>query len=150
MYIGNLHVAPLELFILLSNESINISPLMGLLKMNDAILIYIIFPDPNWHFSPGQTARKTESFDAGWKFFLGDDTKAKDINYNDNQWRKLDLPHDWSIEGKFDEHNSTTQSEGGLPAGIGWYRKTFTVPAASKESAFLLILMAFTATVKFG
>jgi beta-galactosidase len=79
-----------------------------------------------------QSPRKMESFNNGWKFSLGDEGKAKDVNYNDSRWCALTLPHDWSIEGKFDEKNPTTANEGGLPAGIGWYRKTFTVPAASR------------------
>src|SRR5476651_450896 len=83
-------------------------------------------------FAHAQTPRKTEDFDANWKFFLGDDADAKDANFDDSKWRKLNLPHDWSIEGNFDEKNPSTQAEGGLPAGIGWYRKTFTVPALSK------------------
>jgi len=75
-----------------------------------------------------QNARQTISFDAGWKFLLGDNPEAKAANYNDTQWRTLNLPHDWSIEGNFDEKNPTTQAEGGLPAGTGWYRKTFKLP----------------------
>ena len=80
-----------------------------------------------------QTARKTEDFDGGWKFLLGDEPQAKNVAFNDHNWRALDLPHDWSIEGKFDEKAPTTQAEAGLPAGIGWYRKTFTVPASAKN-----------------
>ncbi|MDN3548440.1 beta-galactosidase GalB [Mucilaginibacter aquaedulcis] len=80
-----------------------------------------------------QNVRQTENFDAGWKFFPGDKPEAKDPSFNDTQWRNLDLPHDWSIEGKFDAQNPTTQAEGGLPAGIGWYRKTFTLPPAKKN-----------------
>lgn len=76
--------------------------------------------------------RKVESFDDNWRFMLGDDSLAKTPNYNDTQWRLLDLPHDWSIEGNFSAKNPTTQAEGGLPAGIGWYRKTFMVPATAK------------------
>lgn len=77
--------------------------------------------------------RKVELFNSDWKFYLGDDAKAKDENYNDNQWRQLSLPHDWSIEGAFSETNPTGQAGGGLPAGIGWYRKTFMVPATSQS-----------------
>jgi beta-galactosidase len=44
----------------------------------------------------------------------------------------VDLPHDWSIEGPFDAKNPTGGAGGFLPAGIGWYRKTFTVPAADR------------------
>jgi beta-galactosidase len=81
-----------------------------------------------------QNARKTESFNADWKFFLGDEPQAKNTVFNDIQWRNLDLPHDWSIEGRFDTKNPTTQAEGGLPAGTGWYRKSFTVPASAKNN----------------
>jgi len=71
--------------------------------------------------------RVTENFDAGWRFSPGDDEHAKDPAYDDSKWRTLDLPHDWSIEGSFSEQNNTGQQEGGLPAGIGWYRKTFRI-----------------------
>jgi len=84
-------------------------------------------------FAQAQTARKTEDFDANWKFFLGDDANAKDPGFDDTKWRKLNLPHDWSIEGNFDEKNPSTQAEGGLPAGIGWYRKSFALSVASKN-----------------
>ena len=49
--------------------------------------------------------------------------------FADTAWRKLDLPHDWAIEGpfRFDLEGNT----GKLPwQGIGWYRKAFTIPAA--------------------
>ncbi|WP_255486799.1 sugar-binding domain-containing protein [Mucilaginibacter sp. SP1R1] len=80
-----------------------------------------------------QGVRKTESFDAHWKFFLGDNQEAKEVAFNDSKWRNLDLPHDWSIEGRFDAKNPTTQAEGGLPAGMGWYRKHFTIPISAKS-----------------
>src|SRR5579859_290654 len=69
------------------------------------------------------------NFDAGWKFHPGDDPSASAPAFNDKPWRSLDLPHDWSIEGEFSQNNSTGQQEGGLPAGIGWYRKTFKLPS---------------------
>ena len=85
-----------------------------------------------------QNARKTESFNTDWKFFLGDDLQAKNSSYNDAQWRNLNLPHDWSIEGRFDQKNPTTQAEGGLPAGIGWYRKSFNMPlSAQNKNVFI-------------
>ncbi|HVV03866.1 MAG TPA: glycoside hydrolase family 2 TIM barrel-domain containing protein [Puia sp.] len=71
-----------------------------------------------------------ENFDAGWRFFLGDDSTASQEGFDDGGWRKLDLPHDWSIEGAFSEKNSTGQQEGGLPAGVGWYRKHFRAAGA--------------------
>src|SRR5258706_6438885 len=72
-------------------------------------------------------------FDSNWKFFLRDDSTAKNVGYNDSSWRNLNLPHDWSIEGKFDSLAPAGIDGGALPGGIGWYRKTFSVPASSKE-----------------
>jgi beta-galactosidase len=50
---------------------------------------------------------------------------------DDSRWRKLNLPHDWGIEGPFkQEYPGET---GKLPWwGVGWYRKYFTVPAEDK------------------
>jgi len=87
-----------------------------------------------------QNLRKTENFDANWKFFLGDKPEAKDVLFNDAAWRSLNLPHDWSIEGKFDPQNPTTQAEGGLPAGIGWYRKIFSLPESAKNKKVFIDL----------
>lgn len=42
----------------------------------------------------------------------------------------MDLPHDWSIEGTIDPQNPTGGSGGFFPAGVGWYRRTFTAPEA--------------------
>ncbi len=69
------------------------------------------------------------SMDRDWKFFLGDDKNASTSNFNDVAWRQLDLPHDWSIEGTFNMDAPTGHGGGYLPAGIGWYRKTFQLPA---------------------
>ncbi|HUP13164.1 MAG TPA: glycoside hydrolase family 2 TIM barrel-domain containing protein, partial [Niastella sp.] len=54
-------------------------------------------------------------------------------DFNDAHWRKLDLPHDWSIEGKINPKNPTGGAGGYFPAGIGWYRKSFNVPAGWKN-----------------
>jgi beta-galactosidase len=81
-------------------------------------------------FASGQ--RSIVKFNKDWKFYLGDDSSAREIKYDDSKWRTLNLPHDWSIEGNFSEKNPTTFNQGALPAGIGWYRKLFTVPVSSK------------------
>ncbi|MBD1392968.1 beta-galactosidase GalB [Mucilaginibacter glaciei] len=79
-----------------------------------------------------QNGRTIADFDKGWKFNLGNVPSAEKITTNDKAWRVLNLPHDWSIEGEFKKENPATPEGGALPGGIGWYRKTFTVPAASK------------------
>jgi beta-galactosidase len=72
-------------------------------------------------------------FNEQWKFFKGDDAKAKESAFDDADWRTLDLPHDWSIEGPFDPKLASCTAF--LPCGIGWYRKTFTVPAEAANQS---------------
>jgi len=76
--------------------------------------------------------RTIADFDKDWHFHLGDVADAQQAAFADAGWRTLNLPHDWSIEGKFSKDNPATPEGGALPGGIGWYRKTFTVPASSK------------------
>jgi beta-galactosidase len=71
-------------------------------------------------------------FDYNWKFYLGDTASAKLNDFNDIAWRSLDLPHDWSIEGRISPKNPTGNAGGFFPTGIGWYRKTFKVPGEWK------------------
>ena len=74
--------------------------------------------------------RQAANFDQGWRFHLGDVPGAQDPAFADSSWRTLDLPHDWSIEGEFSEQNPAGVGGGALPGGVGWYRKSFSVPAA--------------------
>lgn len=46
--------------------------------------------------------RKIINFDSDWKFFLGNLPDLQDPSFKDSNWRHLDLPHDWSVEGKKD------------------------------------------------
>ncbi|NJB35196.1 beta-galactosidase GalB [Croceivirga sp. JEA036] len=72
-----------------------------------------------------------QNFNLGWLFAKGDKPTAMQINYDDTDWRKLNLPHDWAIEGPFDsQYNART---GGLPVhGKGWYRKHFKIDPQHK------------------
>ena len=79
-----------------------------------------------------------ENFDADWKFHLGDVSGAQIPGYSDWNWRNLDLPHDWSIEGSFKPDNPATNAGGSLPGGIGWYRKTFKVNNAQTKHHFIM------------
>jgi len=71
-------------------------------------------------------------FNQDWRFHLGEVASGQEIDLNDSQWRQLDLPHDWSIEGEFSEKAPAGTGGGALPGGIGWYRKNFTVPLTAK------------------
>lgn len=79
-----------------------------------------------------QKPRVTSNFDDNWRFHLGDTLNAQDVAFQDNSWRELDLPHDWSIEGAFDEKSPAGPGGGYLNGGIGWYRKTFTLDRSLK------------------
>jgi beta-galactosidase len=76
--------------------------------------------------------RAVFSADADWKFLLGDPAGAESPAFSDQSWRTVTVPHDWSIEGTPEEKNPTGSGGGFYPAGIGWYRKTFTAPASWK------------------
>ncbi len=80
-----------------------------------------------------QTGRVTISLDKDWRFLKSDTEGAESLRYNDDSWRKLDVPHDWSIEGPFSEENPTGGAGGFLPAGVGWYRKRFTLPVTDSS-----------------
>jgi beta-galactosidase len=73
------------------------------------------------------------NFNKDWKFYSGDAVGASDTGYNDSEWRALNLPHDWSIEGEFKQDNPATPGGGALPGGIGWYRKNFILPDKDKD-----------------
>ncbi|MEO5591414.1 MAG: beta-galactosidase GalB [Chitinophagaceae bacterium] len=77
--------------------------------------------------------QSVSSFNQNWKFQLGVTNDASGEGFNDAAWRSLQLPHDWSIELPFDSTSPTGTGGGALRGGLGWYRKTFTLPAGSKD-----------------
>lgn len=81
-------------------------------------------------------SRIEENFNYGWKFTLGDAEKANEIQFNDAEWRSLDLPHDWSVEGSFSDQWAS--GTGYLPAGIAWYRKTFKLPQSDQDREYAI------------
>ncbi len=95
----------------------------GLLLVLSAVLLSIGFT-----VESQAQSRQQYSMDLNWQFSRGDIDKAHKPNFDDGDWRTLNLPHDWSIEGTFKEDAPTGGSGGYLPTGIGWYRKTFSVP----------------------
>lgn len=73
--------------------------------------------------------RERTLFDFDWSFHLGDVEAGQAPEISADNWRKLDLPHDWSVEGEIAEDNPSRSSGGFYPGGIGWYRKSFVAPA---------------------
>ncbi len=92
--------------------------------------------------SLARAADRTTSFDADWRFHLGDAPGAEVPTADDAGWRKLDLPHDWMIEGvpgkdpslmegPFDPKSPGGAGNGYLDGGVGWYRKHFARPTGA-------------------
>ena len=77
--------------------------------------------------APARAVMGETGFDDGWRFFLGDDKAASAAAFDDSQWRGVDLPHDWGVEQAFDPKLACCTAF--LPAGVGWYRKSFTLRA---------------------
>jgi beta-galactosidase len=95
--------------------------------------------------------RERLSLDQGWRFHLGDipvpalKTQSESYQsakagkawgaaapeYNDADWRRLDLPHDWAVESPFDPKEN--EAQGYRARGIGWYRRQFTLEAADRS-----------------
>jgi len=52
--------------------------------------------------SEDKPVRVTTNFDGDWRFLKADAAGAEKTEFDDATWRKLDVPHDWSIEGPFE------------------------------------------------
>ena len=75
-----------------------------------------------------------EKINDNWLFRLGDVRDFRTVNRE--RWRKINLPHDWSIEGQLSP--ALASSTGYLPGGIGWYHKTMQIPESKRgEKVYL-------------
>jgi len=82
-----------------------------------------------------QIIDRKQLFNFDWKFAIEDSLTSEDLtrintlNFVDSDWQTVQLPHDWSIGGEILKTNPSGNDGGYFPTGIGWYRKTFHVPA---------------------
>ena len=109
-------------------------------------------PDP-------ATVRERLLLDFGWRFHLGHaNDPAKDfgfgamrdvatfaksgelakvagLDFDDRNWRSIDLPHDWAVELPFVEaphlppHGAKPLGRDYPETSVGWYRRTFDLPS---------------------
>ncbi len=73
-------------------------------------------------------ARTVIPMDLGWKFHRGDADSPVGKSFDDQEWKTVTLPHDWSVEEPFSREHSS--GGGYLPGGIGWYRGKALIPEA--------------------
>jgi beta-galactosidase len=98
--------------------------------------------DAGWRFALGHASDPRLDYDHGTAFFsyfakagYGDGPAAP--GFDDRTWRVLDLPHDWAVELPFDEKASYSHGYKALGrdfpgTSVGWYRKSFKIPASDK------------------
>ena len=87
--------------------------------------------------SQAHSPRRRICFNHDWHFQKGDFADGAKPDFDDTQWRQLNLPHDWGIEGPFDQE--LPGETGKLPwAGVAWYRKRFEVAKGDAEQRWTL------------
>jgi beta-galactosidase len=118
--------------------------------------------------APAAAQRDRQLFDFDWRFRAGEVAAGQTPALDDANWEAVDLPHDFMVEGKgqaivipnpnarggagrggnanapttpegpFDPRSPGGSGNGYLNGGIGWYRKTFTVPQNATARRVLL------------
>lgn len=83
--------------------------------------------------------RKT-GFDRGWLFHYGDTVSIFNDKPDEAGWKKICLPHDWSIEPGFSKNSEGGKATGFTVGGTGWYVKKFTL---SKDQHGKLLSLYF-------
>lgn len=72
--------------------------------------------------------REKISLDMNWLFHAGEASNAQEKSYDDSQWRPLNVPHDWSIEGGYHKDHPSGNRGGYTQTGVAWYRKALEIP----------------------
>lgn len=103
-----------------------------------------------------QNPRSVIHLKDNWKFHKGEAKKAYQLDFNDQAWQTVNVPHDWAIYGPFDKEidqqevaivqngeevaTEKTGRTGALPyTGVGWYRTTFELDKFDKSKKALLV-----------
>ncbi len=123
--------------------------------MKKLILLSVIFSLSVLVFGQDDS-RTVYTLTDNWKFIKGDIEGAENVNFKDNKWESVSVPHDWAIYGTFDKEidkqtvrivqNKEKQATekygrtGALPhIGVGWYRTTFNLSDFEKGKKALLV-----------
>ncbi|QUD90331.1 glycoside hydrolase family 2 TIM barrel-domain containing protein [Phenylobacterium montanum] len=89
-------------------------------------------------------ASKTIALTTDWRFFLGDPKLAERPGFDDHEWRRVSVPHDWSIEDPpgqahpFDKDAPGGASVAYTDGGVGWYRHLVDLPRDVRDRTVLL------------
>jgi beta-galactosidase len=86
--------------------------------------------------------RVVQSLNEGWRFHLGEAPEAVAPDYDDSAWRRVDVPHDYVVEGTFVPEDPTVNKGGRpdwfwchafLPVQPAVYRRELSIPASAKD-----------------
>ena len=83
--------------------------------------------------------RQVDKQTFNWKFSLSDSPQAAEPDFDDSNWETIQVPHDWSILGPYDENNPAGGRGGWLPTGIGWYRKNIQIDKINPDKQYLIV-----------
>ena len=94
------------------------------------------------------TSRQITSLDFDWRFHRGDlpgilpgcstnqnwspPADLLGLDYDDSLWQKINVPHDYIVEGAFDPKAEADSQHGCLPVEPAWYRKVISIPATDQ------------------
>lgn len=67
-------------------------------------------------------SRSKYNFNPDWLVYVGDAPGAEAPGFEDSSWKKVSLPYTWNEDSAFKVRNT------GLPTGVAWYRKHFSLP----------------------
>ncbi len=89
----------------------------------------------------GETAalRQRTLLDSDWRFHRGEVASSNAViaaNFDDKSWQGVQVPHDYVLDGTFDQTNA--RNHGYLVYDVGWYRKQFVVPESDKDKLLRL------------
>ncbi|WP_407426829.1 sugar-binding domain-containing protein [Arcticibacter sp.] len=79
---------------------------------------------------------KPEKIISDWKFSLQPSSNAAMPEFDDSKWQSVNIPHDWSVKSQLSP--TLASATGYLPGGIGWYRRSLSVPSAMKSQKVYL------------
>jgi beta-galactosidase len=108
---------------------------------NVALLLLALNGLARFTASGAATPRQIVSLDADWKFQPGDQPDAIAPGYDDHDWQRVEVPHDYVIAGAFDRTNRFAQPaeraswywlHGFLPTPPATYRRGIAIPAAAR------------------
>lgn len=109
-----------------------------------AVLFLIVFFSISV-LSAQDKEQRALDFNKGWEFKKSNSgISLKEVSLDASNWRKVNLPHDWSIEdlpnqildsivGPFSKAAIGTVNTGFTVGGTGWYRNTFQLNSMQKD-----------------